>query len=761
MDVTKTAPALLPVAAWLGGLLWAFGLGCPPVALSACGLALSLAWVGRRGAGVLFAFFAALLVASAHGPRVQPQLDVLVGHNVELRGRALGHADGEGERVFLLEASSLRLRERVYPLATDILVVLGNEDQVGGLSVEWGDHLVLRGFLSAPGKSRNDNPAWPGLYRLRVKSDRLAEVRERGSWLDGLAAFLRNRAEASLAAWPADPRSAGFLRCLLLGDRTQLPDAWARTFNAVGLGHALSVSGFHISLFFLCCWGLTSFFPYRYRLLRLCLVATVLVFYLLLVGPRPAALRAGIMGLAVVAALIFRRPVMALNSLAISALLLTLDRPQLVLDLGFQLTLLATLGLGVSQWLVEVEGPPLKHLLAADLGAELMTMPLLLPRTALWHPLGILFNAVASPWLGILMAIGSLYLAAASASLPVVAVWLARLFDLLCRPLDGAEVLLPSRLLSMPIPRAELVAWLVPIGALAWLRWRQRFVWVILIGVLAGMNGAEDRTQRRLEAAFIDVGQGDATLLIDGHEAILIDGGGWRRGDPAARILVPALARLGVHRLAAVVLSHGDLDHCGGLEGLTWYWPMAELWASKETISQGCGRAVRERVPLVRSLRAGDRLQFRRWQIEVLWPPKLDVLPTGNNQSLVLRAQTGDRSILLTGDIEKAAENGLLAAAPELLEAEVLKVAHHGSRSSSTLPFLEAAKPQWAVISVGEANHFGHPAAEVVERLRRGGSCKVLRTDRHGLIRLSVAPGGRSWRLQLWGMPAGPYRMSG
>lgn len=759
MDVLRSVPALPAAFCWLAGLLWAYELGPPPVHLAALGLACSLAWSGRQGALPLIAFFAALLVAAGETGRERDPLLGLAGKSVEVRGRALGHADGEGERVFLLESESLRAGERVYPVAPDLLVVLGRETSESEHEIEWGDRLILRGLLQAPLPPRNGTAGWPGLYRLRVKSDKLAEISGKGSVIDRWAAVLRRGAGRALDAWPADPRAAGLLKCLLLGDRSDLPESWARAFNAIGLGHALSVSGFHIGLFFLMVWGLTSLFPYRLRWLRLLLVFAVLTAYLLLVGPRPAALRAGIMGLAVLAALIFERPAMALNSLAIAAILLTFDRPQLVVDLSFQLSVLATFGIAVSALLTDERTAPWRRWIGAGLAAELMTLPLLLPRTGVWHPLGFAWNIVAGPWLGALIALGLLYLVAA-AFLPPARFALAQLFAAGCVPLDWLERLLPSPLFTLPILTPGIAGFLVPMVALAWLPFPQQTRWALLLGLLFIVDGAPFRPAERLEVAFIDVGQGDATLLIDGRRALLVDGGGWRRGDPAARQLIPALVKLGIPRLSAVALSHGDLDHCGGVDALGFYFPLGELWASEETAETACGKSVEQRSSRFRKLAAGDRLVFGRWQLEVLWPSAdRDPRAAGNEGSLVLKATAGGASLLLTGDIEKTTEGRLVYAKRTALRAEVLKVAHHGSRTSSTSAFLAAARARWAVVSAGAGNSFGHPAPEVLERLSREGHCRILRTDRQGLVRLHWPQAGRPMRLELGGMPIAAYRM--
>lgn len=747
MDVHHSAPALIPAAAWLAGLHLSYTCGSPQLLWPALGLALALAWWGRRGSLTLAAFFAALLLAAAQGLGEPPPLEAFAGRTVEVRGRAIGHADGEGEQVFLLTAETIRVGTQVHVLAADLLVVLGHEDRELETSIEWGDRLVLRGMLLAPTSPRNGAPGWPGNFRLRVKSERLVTVEGRGGHLDRLAASLRQRADQALRSWTGDQRAAGFLRCLLLGDRSQLPDDWARSLNAVGLGHALSVSGFHVSLLLVMGWVLTSYFPARFRRLRFLLLAAGLVLFLLLVGPRPAAFRAGIMGLVALAALVVERPAAALNSLALAAMILTFDRPQLIGDLGFQLSFLATFGIALSQLMIEEkQGSVGLRIFAALFGAELMTMFVLVPRTGLWHPLGFVFNTLAGPWFGVLLFVGLFCLLTATVAPPLWGVG-SGLFELLCLPLDKlAELILPSHLVALPVAASPLVLGMLPVFFALLVRFPRSGCGAILLILAGALVGGPARVADRLEVVFLDVGQGDAALLIDGRDAVLVDGGGWRRGDPAGRLLVPALSQLGI-RLRAVALSHGDLDHCGGLLGLTSYWPIAELWAPAVTVEKGCGKELRARIPVHRPLARGDALPLGRWRIEALWPER-ETWEEGNDHSLVLLARAPGGSVLLTGDIGKATEAALLREGAVAHDADVLKIGHHGSRSSSTTPFLAAIAPRWAVISAGKGNFFGHPAPEVLDRLQREGRIRVLRTDHHGQIRLALPQGNRRWRLE-------------
>ncbi len=245
------------------------------------------------------------------------------------------------------------------------------------------------------------------------------------------------------------------------------------------------------------------------------------------------------------------------------------------------------------------------------------------------------------------------------------------------------------------------------------------------------------------ELQLLDVGQGESVLLRDGARAVLVDGGGWRYGDLGGRVVMPALAALGVRRLQAVVLSHPDLDHCQGIVDLLSYVPVAEIWTAPGWRDSRCVRELLVAPGVrLRVLWAGEAARAAGWSFDVLHPPAGD-RRRGNDRSLVLAARAGGSTVLLTGDIEAAAERRLLRRwGGSRLRADVLKVAHHGSRTSTTAALLAAVEPRLALVSCGPGNRYGHPASEVVARLRRSGAL-VLRTDRSGAVAVRPEPGGR------------------
>ena len=229
-----------------------------------------------------------------------------------------------------------------------------------------------------------------------------------------------------------------------------------------------------------------------------------------------------------------------------------------------------------------------------------------------------------------------------------------------------------------------------------------------------------------LEVNFWSIGQGDAALLRwpDGR-TMLIDGG------PPGRALLLELRRMGIRRLDTVLLSHPHPDHMGGLEVILEELPVGELRVP---------RPPREGEEAYAALFSGTTpvrvgLEEEEEGLQLLHPPPGFVGPRDpvNDESLVAKITFGARSFLFLGDVEAAGEAALLATSPALLQADVLKVPHHGSRTSSSQALLTAIHPQIAVISCGWQNRFRHPNPDVLARYR---DVQVYRTDRDGSVRV-------------------------
>lgn len=543
------------------------------------------------------------------------------------------------------------------------------------------------------------------------------------------------RAARDAAARMLPPASAALLQGLLLGDRSGLPPELDDNFRRSGVYHILAVSGSNVALVAGAVFALAGLAGASRRLAA-AIAAGAVAGLAVVVGPDPSVLRAAIMGVLVLGALIVDREASVLNSLALAAIVILAVRPGDLMDAGFQLTFAATAGI--------VLAPRPRGLVAGALAISLAAQLAVLPIT-LWHfnqatLVGPVANLAVVPVTALATLVGLVAVALSLVRDALAAPFFHAAWPLLLalRALAAAGAAVPGALLRLPAPHwTALVAYTLALAlGLAW--WRRRGVTPGLAkwagaGALAHLAVAlaiaawpmARPADGRLRLAVLDVGQGDAVVLEtpDGRTVVVDAGpGGEHRLDAGERVVAPYLWHRGVLRLSAAGATHADGDHAGGLAALHRHF------------------AVREALPQT----------GRRWlggaSLLALAPGPLP--PTGrrNDDALVLRVDHGSASFLLASDIGAETEAQLLASeAP--VRALVLKVAHHGSRSSSTAAFLERVRPAFAVISVGARNAYGHPAPETLARLAAAGA-RIYRTDQDGAVLFETD--GRTLTITRW-----------
>jgi competence protein ComEC len=256
----------------------------------------------------------------------------------------------------------------------------------------------------------------------------------------------------------------------------------------------------------------------------------------------------------------------------------------------------------------------------------------------------------------------------------------------------------------------------------------------------------------KLEVSVLDVGQGDSLFVVSPRgKTMLIDGGGAFGGfagqnnrgiDPGEEAVSPYLWSRGFQKLDVVALTHAHQDHLGGLTAILENFRVGRLWIGREVNSPALAKVeqmARDRkIPIEHETRAKS-FAWDNVEGKFFWPETTSAAPSPaakNDDSLVLRLQYEDHAVLLPGDAERDAEREMLSEnSSDELRAEVLKIGHHGSKNSTTPEFLAAVKPRIAIISVGEDNPYGHPNAELLERLSNTG-VRVLRTDREGAVHI-------------------------
>lgn len=556
-------------------------------------------------------------------------------------------------------------------------------------------------------------------------------------------------------------REAELARGFVLGEDEGIDSATEEDFRRAGLAHLLAVSGQNVALLALLAMPLLAALgmPLRVRLLW---VLGLIALYVPLAGAGPSIQRAGVMGALSVLALLAGRRSSRLYALVVAAVVTLAIDPGIGADVGWQLSFAAVLGIlalaqPLRRWFTARSGArgPLGRMLAEGaamtIAATVATAPLIafhfgeLSATTLVANLLALPAVVPAMWLGML--------AAAVGQVP----------DLPLDPLNQLNALLlayiaqvaswcgrPSwALLEVRLGLGGLIAAYFGIALavvlIPWLgRWRQIALprvsllpatIVVALALLATGSGGEDRVgavpASGLRVSFLDVGQGDAILLQPaGAAPVLVDGG------PPGTRLVEKLAAAGVERLGAVVVTHDQSDHAGGVEELLGRVPVERFVYAAASRELRASAATAGAVPL--RLAAGGVLRAGQLRLEAIWPRDLlgagSPSPDPNQRSLVLLARWRDFSALLAADAE--AEVAPLDPGP----VDVLKVAHHGSEDAGLGGLLGRAAPALAVISVGDGNAYGHPAPATLATLTARG-VRTLRTDRDGTVVLDVELG--------------------
>ncbi|HJV64180.1 MAG TPA: DNA internalization-related competence protein ComEC/Rec2 [Geomonas sp.] len=651
-----------------------------------------------------------------------------------------------------------------------------------------GDRVLLESrirkprSLGIPGES--DYPrrlAYQGVFATAFvrSSEDLVLVRAGDGWrrqVDRLAASL-----AGFISRTVPGTEGAVLKALLLGDAGDIPREVSNAYSLSGVNHILSISGFHVSIIFLClyqglfllvrrCELLALHLNLRGTLLVACL--PVVIFYLFLSGAAPATQRSVLMIAGVVAALHLKREVDPVNSLMLAASAILCWAPQTIFDLSFQLSFLAIWGLIVLT--PPLAAPcatlpaPLRWSLLLMIASAAAILATLVPVAYYFHRvsfIGLLANLAIVPLLGYgavvagFAALGLSLLVPAPAELLLrLAAWLVGLSDQVILYFARA----PAITGYAPVMLDFLLACLL-LCAVTFLRprlWRTLVSLALLLILCVRAVPAGNGGDGQLRVDFLSVGQGDAALvrLPDGKR-MLVDGGGRAGGSEervGERLLLPALWRLGVPRIDYLVLTHEHPDHLQGILYLAQHFEIGELWRSgapsysREYLELNWLAAARG-IPVRTVNGATPPFTAGAAVVEPLWPlPGIPSAPVdANERSLVFRLGHGQSSVLFTGDLGAQSEQTLLARGIPL-RSSVLKVGHHGSRYASSDPFLSAVSPRAAVISAGYGNPFHLPAPSTLQRLQRHG-IPVYRTDLDGTVEAICGADGTVVLSTPWG----------
>lgn len=658
-----------------------------------------------------------------------------------------------------------------YPIRN--IKCTGKEEKIN--SLREGMHVRLEGMLVLPELPRNPGQFNRRIYESGKKIDfylenpTVLEVKEQRSGVREVVEIwkteMMNRCEK---IYP--DAEAGILETMLFGEKRELSGDIKELYQAAGISHVLVISGLHISLLALAVAGILRRLGFPMPIWVILSVG-VLAGYGILIGQPTTAVRALLMFFVLQGARLLGRSYDLLSALAFAGILMLLDNPDLILDGGCRLSFCAVIGVG---WYVSEKNKIFRSIgekekrknrgkggkgssagailenIRAGWYLWLFTLPVMLDTFYQVSVVGILWNLVAIPLLPVIIASGGLGV--------VLAGWNIFLGSLAGSPAYGMLQLyqeignisekLPVGMWTPGQPSKPVIAGYYLVIFLLVLvekqlikrekRWKI-FPGMELCSMLLLLLLMAHPWQQREKITFLDVGQGDASLLQSGGQTLLLDGGSTSQKNVGTYVILPYIKQQGISCLEAVVLTHTDQDHINGVtevleEGKKGWLTVKNLmypyWMEGTEQGKQLKKLAEEAGASCRKIRAGDRLTIGKAEAVVLYPKEQEKIAEPNAGSLVLFWKWEGVRAMFTGDLPEEKERELLQNLPA---CEILQVGHHGSATSTCREFLEQVQPSLAVISCAMKNRYGHPSPDTVDRLKKTG-CEIRYTMKSGAI---------------------------
>jgi competence protein ComEC len=688
----------------------------------------------------------------------------------------------------LIHSDQVILREGSIPIRGRVLLFLENEVEafrVGDRLRVWCRLYPPRGFHNPGGFSYERHLAFERIHTVAFPLQEFACVKigegfgnplllHVEGWRDKIRGFLERR-----TSYP----SSSILKALVLGEQGDIPEEVRQHFVVTGVAHLLAISGDHLGIvaflsFSLLLWVLKRsewlLLTVSVRKWAAALTIPCILLYTFIAGGGISVVRATLMVIIFFLSILFDRERNLLHTLALAAFLILVVSPPSLFDVSFQLSFLAVLSIlylvprvlalfrrkeiippsrtpwGQTAWKY------LKLSLLVTAVATLGTAPFVVYHFNRVSPIGLISNLFIVPTVGFLIVPTALLASLLSFFVdPVASVLIGGagwLTGVLLQVVNlFASVPLASLFMSTPTT-FEIVLFYLLLFLVVHLPGRKKLqalflaLSVVFILDLAYWN-LRDRFREDLVLTFIDVGHGDSILVeFPRGKRMLVDGGGLRdeRFDIGKNVIAPFLWGRKIRKIDYLVLTHPDPDHVQGLNFIASNFPIGQFWTNGSETGPESFLRLKEtlRKKKVEALPLNETSppqMIGGVQISVLNPPvgkwtseRASEGTFHNNQSLVLNVQFKNIRLLLTGDVEEEAEHRILRAGHSV-KADLIKVPHHGSASSSTAVFLNRVRPAYAIVSASERNAGMLPHPEVLARYRVLGS-RIFRTDRHGAI---------------------------
>lgn len=627
-------------------------------------------------------------------------------------------------------------------------------------SIKYGDSLYIEGEFKQPEDARN----YKGYnYKQYLKTKKIIGTVElekakilkssNGSFIHNIQKYIKDTINGTLT-----DEEGNLLLAILLGDKDKLSEDIQESFKTSNLSHMLAVSGAHVSYIIL---GLTyvlqnSIIGKKNEKI-VCII--FLLFFMAITNFTPSVTRACIMAvLTLFSGIIYRKSDVYTN-ISVAALITLIFNPYNLLDLGFQLSYGGTIGIIIFIKRIQEKKSNskvinyIKQMALVSIYANIIIIPIMMYHFNTVSFTFIISNIMASPILGIIVITGFLFIIASITVKPLtrlIAIFIKPILSILikisqiCSKLPFSNILVVTPYMFNVISYYAIILYCIKSK-----KNNKCKIIICLLIVLILINFIIYIFPQKLRIFFIDVGQGDSTLIITpDKKTVLIDGGGSDSFDVGEKVLLPYLLDRRILKIDYVLISHFDTDHCGGILTIMEKVKVKNIIISEqaehsENYERSKKLMIHKKIRLI-EVKKGDKIKIGRYsEFKILFPTSrlLSENPLNNN-SIVAQFNYNNFKMLFTGDIEKLAEQQILKAEKAEIRADILKVAHHGSKTSSIPEFIKAVKPKIALIGVGKNNTFGHPNQQTIKNLENI-KCRIYRTDLQGEIIIKIDQKGR------------------
>ena len=627
-------------------------------------------------------------------------------------------------------------------------------------SIKYGDSLYIEGEFKQPEEARN----YKGYnYKQYLKTKKIIGTVElekakilkssNGSFIHNIQKYIKDTINGTLT-----DEEGNLLLAILLGDKDKLSEDIQESFKTSNLSHMLAVSGAHVSYIIL---GLT--YVLQNSIIgkkngKIVCIIFLLVF-MAITNFTPSVTRACIMAILTLFSSIIYRKSDVYTNISVAALITLIFNPYSLLDLGFQLSYGGTIGIIIFIKRIQEKKSNskvinyIKQMALVSIYANIIIIPIMMYHFNTVSFTFIISNIMASPILGIIVITGFLFIIASITVKPLtrlIAIFIKPILSILikisqiCSKLPFSNILVVTPYMFNVISYYAIILYCIKSK-----KNNKCKIIICLLIVLILINFIIYIFPQKLRIFFIDVGQGDSTLIITpDKKTVLIDGGGSDSFDVGEKVLLPYLLDRRILKIDYVLISHFDTDHCGGILTIMEKVKVKNIIISEQAEhSENYERfkklMIHKKIRLI-EVKKGDKIKIERYsEFKILFPTSrlLSENPLNNN-SIVAQFNYNNFKMLFTGDIEKLAEQQILKTEKAEIRADILKVAHHGSKTSSIPEFIKAVRPKIALIGVGKNNTFGHPNQQTIKNLENI-KCRIYRTDLQGEIIIKIDQKGR------------------